>query len=105
MIASGQASSKAEGIALCNFLIEYGYICHVSKEHWMMDGLDVYYNYLPFNEKALLACITRLLIKYYQHDSTNTSTTTKYLQLMKGLRSKTNIYYGIENFTFSYPIV
>jgi hypothetical protein len=104
MIASGQASDKDEGIALCNFLIEYGYVSHVQKEQWMLDT-DHLYHYLPFNEKSLLVCITRLLIKYYQHDTTNTSTTTKYLQLMKGLRSKSNIYYGIENFTFSYPIL
>jgi hypothetical protein len=103
MIASGQASNKDEGVACCNFLIEYGYISHVTKEHWMMDE-DHYYHYLPFNEKALLACITRLLIKYYQQDTTNSSTTTKYLQLMKGLRSKSNIHYGVENYSFCYPL-
>jgi len=89
---------------LLNLLIEYGYIQNVGKEHWMQDEDHVFFNYLNYDENLLLDSITKLLMKYYKLDNTNTSATTKYLQLMKILKSKSNIYYGVEDYNFSYPI-
>jgi|LauGreSBDMM110SN_4_FD.fasta_scaffold473510_1 hypothetical protein len=70
----------------------------------MQDEDHVFFNYLNYDENLLLDSITKLLMKYYKLDNTNTSATTKYLQLMKILKSKSNIYYGVEDYNFSYPI-